>query len=158
MLIARATGEVARLVAADAILGIPYTIEELEDGDQLADETPPPPEPPARRTAQRRTVRALPAPAPEDEPPADEERPPTPTAATEDDPATGDDPPATDKQRRAILAICQQVGLANRDDRLAFIGSTLGRPVATSKDLTVAEASRVIDALNALQDEGRSFK
>lgn len=33
MLLARATAECARLTAADAILGVPYSSEELEDGD-----------------------------------------------------------------------------------------------------------------------------
>lgn len=33
MLLARATAECARLVAADAILGIPYSAEEIRDGD-----------------------------------------------------------------------------------------------------------------------------
>jgi hypothetical protein len=37
MLLARATSEVARLVAADALLGIPYSVEELEDAASAAD-------------------------------------------------------------------------------------------------------------------------
>lgn len=37
MLIARATGEICRLVAADALYAMPYAQEELRDGDQRAD-------------------------------------------------------------------------------------------------------------------------
>jgi hypothetical protein len=38
MLLARATAECARLIAADAILGIPYAAEELRDSPELRDE------------------------------------------------------------------------------------------------------------------------
>src|SRR4029077_21171435 len=51
MLIARATGDVARLVAADALLGIPYTVEELEDGvTGISTDDGPVPAAPTRRT------------------------------------------------------------------------------------------------------------
>jgi hypothetical protein len=59
MLIARATSEVCRLVAADVLLGLAYSAEEL-DGDD------PQPEAPKRRTARRQPVGP---PAPEVEPP-----------------------------------------------------------------------------------------
>lgn len=63
MLIARATAEVARLIAPDVLLGLPYAAEELVDGD-VTDEPEPleqdAPEPPKRRTAQRKTRRAAP--------------------------------------------------------------------------------------------------
>lgn len=49
MLIARATAEVCRLVAADVLLGIPYAVEELDD-----DRTEAPA--PRRRTVQRAPV------------------------------------------------------------------------------------------------------
>ena len=48
MLVARATAEIARLVAADAILGIGYAVEELEDS--LGPDTPE-----ARRKVRRQT-------------------------------------------------------------------------------------------------------
>jgi len=40
MLVARATGECARLIASDAILGIPYTAEEVRDHPELQDMAP----------------------------------------------------------------------------------------------------------------------
>lgn len=43
MLLARATAECARLVAADAILGIPYAAEELRDDPALREEISPAP-------------------------------------------------------------------------------------------------------------------
>jgi hypothetical protein len=74
MLIARATAEVARLIAADAILGIPYVTEELEDADVMPVATQREPEAAAPRTARRRKRRATLAPegTPPDPPPFDE--------------------------------------------------------------------------------------
>lgn len=83
MLIARATSEVARLVGADVLMGMPYSIEELDHGTD-PDETP------ARSaTARRRRV----------EPAPEVERPPLPEPRIEQvDTATGEiqveDPPA----------------------------------------------------------------
>lgn len=51
MLVARATSELCRLIAADVILGIPYSVEELEDGP---DEASSEPTVARKRTAQRR--------------------------------------------------------------------------------------------------------
>ena len=84
MLIARATAEVARLVAADAILGVPYVLEELEDGDVQPPAALPAPPPAAetkplrRRTRPARAAvsRSQPAVEPrqaEDDPPLDDQ-------------------------------------------------------------------------------------
>jgi hypothetical protein len=64
MLVARATAEVVRLIAADAILGVPYAAEELGDGDApdvLAEYAA---TAPAKRTA-KRAARPTPTPAEE---------------------------------------------------------------------------------------------
>ncbi len=52
MLIARATSEICRLVAADVLLGIPYSVEELNDGIDLVDE--PEEKPPVKKRTARR--------------------------------------------------------------------------------------------------------
>ena len=39
MLVARASSEVCRLIAADALLGMPYTVEELQDSDGVPPQT-----------------------------------------------------------------------------------------------------------------------
>lgn len=85
MLVARATAEVGRLIAADALLGMAYSIEELEDG--VASESAPAEQmkPKATRTAARRRI----------EPAAPVEGPPTadePTGPEIADPAVSDDP------------------------------------------------------------------
>lgn len=84
MLIARATAEVCRLVAADVLLGIPYSVEELNDGIE--------PEPPAevkkvpRRTAQRKPLEdvSLPTPALEEPEQQQDEAPAEPDLLGED--------------------------------------------------------------------------
>lgn len=90
MLVARATAEVCRLIAADVLLGLPYAVEELEDVQPVAtggDE----PAKPARRTAKRRPVERVETPAPELEP-APEPTPEAEAAPVED--AEPDEDPA----------------------------------------------------------------
>lgn len=140
MLLARATAECARMTAADALLGIPYASEELDDGDTVtptvAEEVKP-----ARRTAQRRQVEAQPAPEPDlPEPVAD---------AEVVEPA---EPMISDEQQRKMRAILGDLGLGGkdrRDDVLAKVSLIIGRDIDTSKDLTIGEAGRVIDVLGA---------
>ena len=146
MLIARATAEVARLIAADAIVGIPYTAEELEDGDSAPpeDNTPPP----VRRTARRRQVAELepktePEPAPvEDEPPT-EDAPPPPQPVDE---PVSDRPhlaPITAGQRRALHAGFRALDM-DRKERLEVVSRIVDRNIESANDLSEAEASAVI--------------
>lgn len=83
MLIARATSELCRLIAADVLLGIPYSAEELDDGIDL-DGQPVAAQPEAKkRTARRAALKTVPvAPAAPAEP--DLEAPPAPAAAATD--------------------------------------------------------------------------
>jgi hypothetical protein len=67
MLVARATSELCRLVAADVILGIPYSVEELEDGPAVEGA---PSEPVKPRTARRR-IQPVPVDMPEPDPTPD---------------------------------------------------------------------------------------
>jgi hypothetical protein len=158
MLIARATSEVARLIAADAVLGIPYTIEELEDGDQASGSATSDEEStePAPRTARRRRGKATAAAAPtsaqdgagaaqslalgtgvaepagqtpEDEPPLDE-----PVEAI------------TDTQRRGLQSGFRNLGI-DRAERLATVTRVVERPVTSANDLTKDEAAKVLDEI-----------
>ncbi len=136
MLVARATSEICRMVAADAILGIPYSAEEIEDTapeptTRMSRLEPSPEQP--RRTA-RRSVTPPPATAEPDldEPPA----PPTETGEA-----------ITDAQLRKLHASLGDAGIKERDEALAFLSGAVGRDLTSSKELTKAEASDVIDSL-----------
>jgi hypothetical protein len=45
--------------------------------------------------------------------------------------------------------LTQDLDLTERADKLAYLSGALGREIASSKDLTKAEASRLLDALPA---------
>lgn len=176
MLVARATSELARRIAADAILGIPYSSEELDDDQpapatkvkrattptpaaaepSLADTEDPGPEPdptPVKTVrARSRTTPAATEPtsaaagSTEQEPPVEPDGPPA------SDPA---DRPGyiTAYQLRMLHAMLGKAGLGkDRDAALAFCSKAGGRVVESSKDLTRIEASRIIDALVAQVD------
>jgi hypothetical protein len=158
MLIARATSEIARLVASDAILGLPYIVEEIQDTDpDQIDEPATAPEP-KPRTARRRNpppaaTRALPA--ADDDPPLDEpaaEPAPAQPPTEPDNPDPDDEPPAdrprTEAQSKRLHATLHQLGVLDRDQALELITEIVGRDVTTTKDLTVTEAGRVIDDLD----------
>lgn len=145
MLIARATAEVCRLVASDAILGMPYAFEELEDGDPGSPSSAPSN---GTRKARRATVTAErvedvhlspdPEPVAVDEPPLDDE-----PAGTSDSQVG----PLTHAQSKMLHALFNQCGFTDRDDRLRATVTIVGREVETSNDLTKHEASVLIDVL-----------
>lgn len=69
MLVARATTEVGRLIAADALLGMAYSIEELEDGVTPEAQPPAEPQPRRTRTVSRKGRSEAAAPAEQDDAP-----------------------------------------------------------------------------------------
>jgi hypothetical protein len=154
MLVARATAECCRLVAADAILGIPYAAEELDDGSTAAPEQP-------KRTAQRRTVRAkasverLTAPEPDlpeaaDDPllPDEDERPALPAAPTVEGPS--------DAQTRKLAAMFAKAGIAreDREKRLRISSQLVNRELSSWNDMTKQDAHDLIDTLEDLEKQG----
>ena len=153
MLVARATAEVARYVAADAILGIPYIVEELideiegadaplaleaaapaADGDGQAAAIKP------KRTVKRKTPAVPPAlPA---APPASRAEPDR-VAAAAARPVPPDDtppPPISKPQMDRLHAVLRDLGLGepeNRDDALNLINGWLTAAITTRlRDLT----------------------
>lgn len=138
MLIARATAEACRLVASDNILGIAHCAEEIADSENAEPAEPtaePAPAPKKRRTYQRQPALAATA-----EPDLE---PPTAGADEPDKP-----PPITAAQQRALHAALRDNDLGERDAGLAFLSAALDRDIASTKDLTLAEASTAIDILN----------
>lgn len=138
MLVARATSELARLVAADAIMGIPYSAEEITDNGGAVPTDDAEVDAPAQSGTRRMSrKRAEPAPepgtAPEPDPAADAE--------------TGEVAGITPQQSKALHASFNDAGVKDREQRLAYCRNLIGRDLASSSDLTKVEASAVIDAL-----------
>ena len=59
----------------------------------------------------------------------------------------------SEKAMRKLFALFKQKGLADRDDRLAYSEVVLERHLATSKDLTALDVTRVIEELEKLEDK-----
>jgi len=144
MLIARATSEVCRLVASDAILGIAYAVEELDDAPEAL-----------KRTVQRKHRTELPGHEAviehavaelEAAPPDDSD-----TAALDAAAAVIADAGMAEGITRAQMTKLQatytDLGITDRKARLNYASDVVGRALSTSADLTKAEASDVIDAL-----------
>jgi hypothetical protein len=154
MLTARASAELARAIFADAIGGLRATEEVDEDGagEPPADAATGPDSaesPPAPRERRRRRSPSL-APV-ADAPPAPEPPPPAlPGEAEGDDGATQDTELLTGAQSRKLLALFRERGMTDRGQRLLWASLTLARKVESSKELTVDEASRLIDVLGAM--------
>ncbi|MGE3449004.1 MAG: hypothetical protein AB7H92_15655 [Microbacteriaceae bacterium] len=144
MLVARATSELCRLIASDAILGLPYSIEELVDGDLDAGADVVPMKAPAKRTVRRAS--AAPASAKVervDAPPADE--------PAFDEPPLDDDGPTgliTDDQMKKVAAQMRDLGISDRDEAIAYVGNVIGRDITSRNELTIGEASRLIDHMS----------
>jgi hypothetical protein len=158
MLLARATSECARLIAADAILGIGYSAEELADGatadePQTSTEAVPAASSGTRRMSRppKTTPSATPAVAAAADVRADEaER----SGLDEFAPETTTNPESITAAQLTKLHICLgENGLSDRDAGLAYIGGQIGRDIESSKDLTKDEASKVIDILERLSAE-----
>jgi hypothetical protein len=173
MLVARATAEVCRLIAADLLIGMPYTVEELDD--DRADVAPIEAAPSkstskAKRTVQRQPVDD-PLPSSVDDQPvtvAEDVRHEAQRQAdvaaymrpVDDEPLPVDEQAAdtcTLRQRSTMFALFRDAGMSDRDARMAFAATVVGRDLSSSKDLTKAEASEVIDKLKTLV-EGLSIQ
>lgn len=152
MLLARAQSQVCRRIAPDALVGMAYSAEELEDENAPAVTV-------QRGAAKAVQRKAAPKPAPViDEPELDDmtaeeysghdDAAPEP-ATTESD--ADADSPITAPQLTKLHAAMNAEGIKERSEALAFLKTRTGRDVESSKDLTKDEASQVIDWLENSQ-------
>lgn len=158
MLYSKGAGEVCRKIAADVLAGIPYSVEDLE----LEQPEPTTTVTRAAATGMTRAQRAKPAaPTPEEpafedpETPSEPEPESVPESAFDPAPAAtvrpdGDD--ITAPQMKMLHALFNDVGITEREDRLAHCAQIIGRTVESSKELSKDEASQVIDNLAALSE------
>lgn len=144
MLVARATSEICRLVASDAILGMGgYSVEEIaDDGGQTAlpAEVTAPVANGTRRLTRKRA-----------------ETPPVDSADPHADPrelATEENPPEglLDTKSDLAKAMYATIGDAGipEEERLSTVSEIIGRDIKSTKDMTPTEAHKVIDHLKAL--------
>lgn len=138
MLYAKAAGEVARKIAPDVLAGVPFSVEDLELEPENQPRTPV-----SRSTSK---VQRQPRPQPPEPPLAEPEAPELgPVQAT----AERDEEPITPKQLTALNAmLTSDYDLTDRGDKLAFLSAELGREIGSSKDVTKAEAMRLLDGRN----------
>ena len=148
MLTARATSELARLIFADAIGGL-VVAEELEDGELAGIDAPAAKSSGQTRKRESTTLngptRAAAVPVVSDEPP----EPPLPGEPGYDDEAPVDDP--SEKAWRLMHKLFREQGLEERDARLAYASTLVGRELSSTRDLSGSEVSQVLDALTAAQ-------
>jgi hypothetical protein len=163
MLVARATAEASRWVAADALLGLPLMVEEIEDSPDgvappLAIEagpaaaSPAAEEPKAKTTRKRAAVARAPLPA---GPPAQ------PAAPIPPEPASPS-PKANKAQRTRLHAALKGIGVTDRDEALGMISAWISPPdgpprvLTSTTDLTTAELSAAIERLEAIKTIARA--
>jgi hypothetical protein len=151
MLWARAASRVCDRIASDVLKGI-ASVEEIRDTIQVQAETGN-----GTRTVapRRRAAAELPA-APVDEPPLEEETAGAAAAPAEPVDELAPDPEPrliTTPQSKKLYALLREHGKEDREVALVYIAGVVGRPVESTKELTVAEAGSVIDALEALASE-----
>ena len=138
MLYARAASTVCRRIAADALAGLAYSVEELELEQA-----------PATRTMTRTTttepakkVQRKPV-----EPPTSQDEPEL------DEPEVQPEPEMTPAQRGKLFALLGENGITLADDQRQWIANQLGRELQSRATLTKADAARLIDALEVPEQE-----
>lgn len=136
MLYARALSICARRTAPDALLGVPYSVEERWD---MEDDAP--------VVAERSSVSRLRSAVPEAQP-AIEATPPADEPAEPVGDATGPTK-ITAAQRKALGTLFTKHGMG-RGDAVAYTASAIGRDIDSSDELTRDEATTVVRLLEAI--------
>lgn len=170
MLIARATSQLCRFVAADILIGSPYSSEEVRDlGDEVRPQAPPPVEKPTRMVHRKaKPIEDMHLPEPELIPvnevpeyaagtanlPQKTDVPEIGYSADDDEkrtePEAGVERPdmVSPKTRAALMARCNELGLRDRAARLGRVSEVLGRQVFSINMVSEAEGRQVLDTLS----------
>jgi hypothetical protein len=167
MLVARASSRLCRRVFPDVLSGA-QIIEDIVDGIVIEAEPADGGGQPAAgsrqvlqrkpRAARKTTVERV---APQQVPAADLDE--FPAIADQSEPAPADEaqagPPAdveyiSDAQMKKLHVLFNAEGLDDRESRLAWCAQAISRDITSSKDLTKAEASSIIDILENAQQQG----
>lgn len=136
MLYARAAGRVCDRVAPDVLMGI-ASVEEIQDAITTTAEAGTRTVSPRRRTPPPPAIEATAA----EDPPLEETPPPQPEPEAEAPRLI------TAPQSKKMFALLREQGLGERDETLSFIRNLIDRDLESTKELTVAEAGQVIEAL-----------
>lgn len=65
--------------------------------------------------------------------------------------------PLSAQQLKALQTLMRMTGLDDRDERLLFSARIIGRSISSSKELTSAEASQIIDVLAAVEQGSAQY-
>lgn len=147
MMVARGQAEICRQIASDALHGIPYAVEELDDI-----RPPAPVAATARVTAAEILGTEAPAllTSPSDRArhasELDSSAPPNSNVAAQGQAITA-------PQQRKLHALLNETGRGDRDIALVWISGVIGREITTTKDLSKREAGTVIDTLELATSE-----
>ena len=152
MLYAKAAAEIARKIGADVLMGIPYSVEELELEESttttLTRENGSETTKLARKIREPKEKPVIPSPpldGEEEELAGESESESASTAES----AEVDVRPVSDSQIRKMGAQMRELGMSDREVALAYVNDVIGRTVATRNELTLSEASKVIESLDA---------
>lgn len=148
MLYARASGDLARRLAPDALMGMAYNVEEMtlvDDGQQRPTSVQATPATQKDRVRQAIATPQTSGPAETGDLPAPEQTPAAPTAGPEDT------KPITSAQSKKIHTLIGKLGI-DRDAKIAGCSQIIGRPITSTTELTKDEATAVIESLQARID------
>ena len=161
MFYSKAAAEICRKIGADVLLGIPFSVEDLEleventDGDTSQKMTRTKKEPTEKVAIARKSAtenaQEVEEPEFDDEPDTKADTPAVNTDDSADQSTETEDneEPISPAQIKTIGAAMTRLGMTDRAVAIAYVGDVVEHPITSRKDLTKDEASKVIRSLLA---------